>query len=276
MKNPHWAIPFVAVFVGFVIYLGWMLPLLHGATDVMAARGQLGDSFGVLNSLFSGFGFAAIIVTLWLQQKQIETQQDQIKSQEKERLEEVDERRSLFNMNAAIEAMERARSLLEDHNNDRATWIEAGRLLGHAKVFSKGVTNDAHQRVLEANKLKYRSFFSDLLKDKTAAFFYGATEPMSTNAAARASSALGNVDGRRSSSRVRQLDEPSIHSIWEAAQWPANFDDPVGEAFTDEEKRLLRFHAVGLAEYLEHRDEYETFFGELIPRDRAEPSNNQT
>jgi len=248
-------IPFVLVIVSFVGYVFWVgIPPEAG----LAEKGQLGDSFGVLNSLFSGLGFAAVVVTIWMQQKQI-------KAQEKERIEEVDERRSLFNLNGALEAAEQARLLLSNHNNDRRTWIEAGRLLGHAKVLGEGVTVDCHQRVLEANKLKYRTFFSELLEHKSAAFFYGVDSMMTTTDAARASSAPANS---RFESETRLLEEASIYRIWEAAQWPADFDDPVGQKFTPEERERLIFRAQGLREFLDHKDEHISIGGELRRRSR--------
>jgi hypothetical protein len=41
----------------------------------MDKAGQLGDSFGALNTLFSGLAFAAVLLTLFYQQKQFESQQ---------------------------------------------------------------------------------------------------------------------------------------------------------------------------------------------------------
>lgn len=42
-----------------------------------ATSGQWGDTFGALNALFATFGFAAVILTLRLQQKQIKDAQDE-------------------------------------------------------------------------------------------------------------------------------------------------------------------------------------------------------
>lgn len=44
-------------------------------------RGQLGDSFGVINSLFTGLGFGGLVVTLILQQRQMAQQEKEIKIQ---------------------------------------------------------------------------------------------------------------------------------------------------------------------------------------------------
>jgi hypothetical protein len=43
------------------------------------------------------------------------------------------EKRSLFYLDSCVKAYEEARNLLLDGNNDRATWVAAGRALVHAK-----------------------------------------------------------------------------------------------------------------------------------------------
>ena len=43
-------------------------------------RGQFGDMFGAVNALFAGLAFAGVICTLWLQRKELEQTQDQIKN----------------------------------------------------------------------------------------------------------------------------------------------------------------------------------------------------
>lgn len=266
MIYARWSIPFLLVLVAFVSYAVWIGMPLQAPVNA-DAKGVLGDSFGVLTSLFSGLGFAGVVLTILMQQGQIKVQQKQIASQEKERVEEVNERRSLFNLNAAIDATEQARILLENWNNVRRTWIEAGRLLGHAKVLGDGVTIDCHKRVLEANKLKYRAFFSELIEHKTAAFFYGVDDALNTDDAARASTAPSERSGTRSLNSVRYLDEAAIYRVWEAAQWPSDFDDPVSQTFSPQERDKLIFNVRGLHEYLDHKDRWASVFGELIRRE---------
>ncbi|WOG26270.1 putative phage abortive infection protein [Endozoicomonas sp. 8E] len=45
---------------------------------------ELGDMFGVINSLFSGLGLAGLIYTLLLQRESLETQRNELKKQESE------------------------------------------------------------------------------------------------------------------------------------------------------------------------------------------------
>ena len=52
----------------------------------MAERGQAGDLFGAVNSLFSGLAFAGIIWSLRLQQTQLEMQKEELKLQRDEQI----------------------------------------------------------------------------------------------------------------------------------------------------------------------------------------------
>lgn len=67
------------------IYFIFSLVILinNGLPKVLSDYGSLGDSFGILNSLFSGLGFSGLVYTLLLQQKQIKTQEKETNEQEK-------------------------------------------------------------------------------------------------------------------------------------------------------------------------------------------------
>lgn len=65
---------FIAVTVGYALYLSWLL-FKNGYPAGFTEFGALGDAFGTLNSLFSGLGFAGVVVTLFYQQKQIKAQE---------------------------------------------------------------------------------------------------------------------------------------------------------------------------------------------------------
>lgn len=180
---------------------------------------------------------------------------------------DASDKQSLFRLDSAIKAYEQAKALISDGNNDRGKWIEAGRCLGHAKVLATGVTVDAHQRVLEFNRLKFRSYFYELLELKTAAFFYGSTDPSaSLEAAARESSAPAERNGKAICSDARELDESSIRAVWEAAQWPEGYTDPLGDSFSEKEIRKLRVLFAGLHKFLEHQKQWHSIAGQLVRR----------
>ncbi|WP_287964761.1 hypothetical protein [Diaphorobacter sp.] len=78
ISKTWWTFPIA--FMGLVFWLFYQgyFPIQGGNLE---QRGQFGDSFGVLNSLFTGLGFGGIIVTLILQQKQISQQENEIRIQ---------------------------------------------------------------------------------------------------------------------------------------------------------------------------------------------------
>ena len=131
----------------------------------------------------------------------------------------------------AFRLMKRHRSCSLDGNNHRATWIAAACPLKHAKALSGKVSVKAHRRVLEVHQLKYGGFFSDVLRDKPAAFFYGAKDTAITTEEAAALSTAPQEEGGRPSFRV--LTEKSLHAIWEAAQFPEEYRDPLERGFSE-------------------------------------------
>lgn len=89
MKNINWikknyifTIPFIAI---TFIYFGFMAFIIHkvSETDSLSSLGSFGDSFGILNALFSGLGFSGLLITLFYQQRQINSQENDSKKQDK-------------------------------------------------------------------------------------------------------------------------------------------------------------------------------------------------
>jgi len=73
-----WALPFLIIPGIFVLF--W-IDRIPGFPSDLASRGQFGDSFGVLNALFTGLGFAGLLVTIGLQQRQIRRQSEDFQAQ---------------------------------------------------------------------------------------------------------------------------------------------------------------------------------------------------
>ena len=65
----------------------WWIPkwlgCYHG-TNSLAESGQLGDSYGSVNSLFTGLALSALILTVLLQQRELSLQREELKAQLKE------------------------------------------------------------------------------------------------------------------------------------------------------------------------------------------------
>lgn len=68
------AAPFVGIIVFFTIFAVIVSPGYPFLQTTTATRGQFGDSFGLLTSLFTGLGFAGLTITLWMQQGQFSRQ----------------------------------------------------------------------------------------------------------------------------------------------------------------------------------------------------------
>ncbi len=65
-----------------IIFLVWMLFYLieYSSSLNWTDLGQIGDSFGALNTLFSGLAFAGVIYTILLQHKELGLQREELKT----------------------------------------------------------------------------------------------------------------------------------------------------------------------------------------------------
>ncbi len=69
----------VVLYALLLVYITW--PIQEFSID---KAGVFGDSFGILTSLFSGLAFAALIVTILLQKKELSYQREELKLQREE------------------------------------------------------------------------------------------------------------------------------------------------------------------------------------------------
>lgn len=89
INNIAWVKSNYIIFIPFIvitsIYLGFMGYIVHevNETDSLSSLGSFGDSFGTLNTLFSGLGFSGLLITLIYQQRQLNNQEKELKKQEK-------------------------------------------------------------------------------------------------------------------------------------------------------------------------------------------------
>lgn len=304
IKKILWIIPFATVLVTFFSFATIVYSMTKN-TDV-ASIGQFGDSFGVLNSLFSGLGFSGIIMTIYLQQKQFKSQDEENKKLEQERMIEskkrddehvrqinfqakqmqfqertnwqrereqrelikiqeksfvfqklesdslVKERRSLFNLNSAIEAFDAAETLLKKGGNDRSTWIRAGRLLKHAKKLTEEICIENHQITMEIKQLHIRAFFSNVLVKNPAEFYYGVGLYGDIDEAFKVSKGGIVIDGINVLNGNSRIPESTIKAVWEAGQWPEEYLDPLGDKFTEAEHEKLFIRYRNVSSYFSH------------------------
>lgn len=250
----------------YLSFVTWIIFSTEFPPD-FATAGQIGDSFGILNSAFSGLGFAAVVIALFLQRQQMKNQEIEMKAQEAVRRTEVQEKRSLFNLNASIDAETQAYDLLKDGSNVRRTWVEAARLLAHSAALGDGVTVEEHRRVLEVSKTRFRPRFAAIL-NKSPAFFYGVNEDISDidDAARRSTMPLYLSTGEIVEQEIKEIDEVTMYQVWKASEWPTTFIDVIGEKFSQRDKFGLSFLAGGALAYLEHTTRWYSNNGELSAR----------
>lgn len=73
-----------AIFIIFIVfgYLGILIYMTYPISEYTIEKSaQLGDSFGIINSLFSGLAFVALVITIYLQQKDIKKTNKNIEQQ---------------------------------------------------------------------------------------------------------------------------------------------------------------------------------------------------
>ena len=240
----------------------------------IAEMGTFGDSFGVLNCLFSGLGFCGLVFTIRSQQKQMSLQSEEHDKREVEnkkliaiQISQFDFQRnesdyqeklsrSLFNLENATHAYTEAQTLLDDGNNDRVTWIRAARMLKIAKLLADDISIENHKNILEVRQMKIRQFFNNLLVSKDSAFFYGVKNTISLELASWKSIEGGTEHGINFSSNNRRIPETAIRAVWEAAQWPKNYSDPLFELFSEQEKKEIFVKYRKLSNFFEFDEKF--------------------
>lgn len=84
MKKYWWTTPFIAVSLVWLAYQYWLpsvIVLLDTKGRDLSGAGTFGDSFGALNTLFSGLAFAGIIISIVLQSKELRETREELKGQ---------------------------------------------------------------------------------------------------------------------------------------------------------------------------------------------------
>lgn len=77
-----WFIVFGAILIVALWVCSWIL--IDCNIDSSTNRGEFGDKFGAINSLFSGFAFLGLIITLLFQKEELELQRQELSETRKE------------------------------------------------------------------------------------------------------------------------------------------------------------------------------------------------
>jgi hypothetical protein len=112
----------VLAICGIVLTIG----IIAWRSDGIASLGQLGDAFGMANTLFTGLAFAGVVYTLLLQQKQASAQQDQLHQQRQDSLRQAREQYFAARLNAQIALVQ-----IEQLMNQPVTTSAQGEPLNH-------------------------------------------------------------------------------------------------------------------------------------------------
>ena len=78
-----WALPFIFVLIIYVPFAFFVMPPFP-ARDKLQDIGSFGDGFGPFNALFSALGFAGLVLTIFIQQRQIAHQEAYSRQQDRE------------------------------------------------------------------------------------------------------------------------------------------------------------------------------------------------
>ena len=114
----------------------------YALTTEHSKWGEFGSFVGgVISPSVSVLAFIGLLYSIEVTKKEFNSQSD--------------DKQSRFYLDYCVMAYEEARKLLSDGNNDRPTWIAAGRSLVHANKLSELITVDSHLRALEISKLKW-------------------------------------------------------------------------------------------------------------------------
>jgi hypothetical protein len=81
-----YAAPFLLVIIAWLSYPFWMLKLKSiptGSDAILGSTsfGAYGDAFGALNTLFAGLAFSGIIVSIFLQSKELTETRNELRGQ---------------------------------------------------------------------------------------------------------------------------------------------------------------------------------------------------
>ncbi len=165
------------------------------------------------------------------------------------------ESKSKFYLEASLAAYEKADEQLRNGNNERVRWIQASRMLAHARALSASVKDEKHLLLLEVHLLKYRELFTRYCT-QPAQFFYGVTElSLSLENAAHAATKI-ELRGDVKTHFSTEIPEEAIRAVWEAAQFPEEYKDPIGKRFEEADMTKLKLLAPRIHQFVRHRRDH--------------------
>lgn len=137
-----------------LVFQGLTFVVVTASVSEWQVRGQLGDLFGITNSLFSGMAFAGVIFTMLLQQDQITNQQEeatQERDEARRSLETQAQANSLTVLTFLLAHYEKRLASLEGEvvtGPSAADLIERRRIIGERRGMLENILSDLHNDVV--------------------------------------------------------------------------------------------------------------------------------
>lgn len=169
--------------------------------------------------------------------------------------------RSRFYLDSFIKGAEQGTSMLENEPPTRENWIAIARILATARSIEYLITEKEHRDVLEIYRVQYRNRIAACL-DRPVADFFGVTGNSSERLEDLAR--LSYPRGRR----ILHHDEGAIFTIWDFAEFPDDYDDPVPSLrrFSARQLRRLQLTNPNLFAYLSFIDQHDILPGSVRAR----------
>jgi len=144
----------VVLFFCFIFFLRYWSQSLGGFENV-DKTGKVGDSFGALTSLFTGLAFGGVVVSLWLQGRQLQTMLEQMRQ-------EFRFREQASKRDAADRVIAKWHNLLQSRNTI-FRWVNEERDRGKPiPFFPDDITSeDRHRREVAQAIIDLMNFFEE-------------------------------------------------------------------------------------------------------------------
>jgi hypothetical protein len=214
---------------------------------------------GTLGGIVGILAFIGLLINLIYQRMQIDEMHERARTEDEQRESRfyLDEYRAGYN--TAYEILDSAKPGEADF---RMKWIAASRVIETARKLSERIKTASVRDVLLLD-LPHQSQRFFKFFELPAAQYYGIDPNMASflmgpdrlDEAARQSS-MGESTGS-----LRQVPQRVIRTIWSAVQYPKDYEDVVGEAFSEKEKNFL---PPGLKQYIAHVNQWHSINGNLV------------
>jgi hypothetical protein len=151
------------------------------------------------------------------------------------------------------------------HPETRLKWVAAARVLESARRLSSRVTSRP-QRVALMMDIPYQAIRFNEFFENSGPYYYGSHPELVTGFGDDPLDRAGRISTApmgTTMSTLRAVPETAIHTVWAAIQYPSDYQDVLGEKFSEKNRLFL---PQGLREYLNHVAQWHSVGGVLHER----------